>query len=224
MTDSVDVNAIQREGNDFANPALAPAKADRQGRPQAVNALHDLHREQMAAAEPDEPEPWAVLAPIPAGSWRFVTLPGWASTTISLDIPVESDDRDLSIERKNKYKRWLERQIRNGRIAQSEVGKVKDGVAVLEADKAVYDLLGEYHINFLPVRDASGKRRKQAEYVTSEKVVADYIRGRLNRGDFPEIVEDIRPVMVEIDGELTEMMPVSEAGRRRVAMAAAAAG
>ena len=209
-----DTTQIQREGNDHLNPTLAP----RANQPYAE--MFQLQREQSAAAEPDQPEQWAALAPIPAGTWRFVTVPGIGNTSIRLDIPVETDDRDQSVIRKNKYKQWLDRQMRQGRIDKSEVGK--DGM--LRADKAVYDLVGDYTLNFSPVRDRTGVRRKQAEYVTSEKVVADYIRGRLNRGDFPEITEDIRPMQVMVDGELVEMMPVTEAGKRRVAMAAAAAG
>ena len=209
-----DLNTVQREGLDHLDPNLAP----RAGQPYAE--MFELQRQQQAELEPDEPEAWATLTPLPVGSWRFVTVPGIGGTSIRLDLPVETDDRDESVNRKNKYKRWLDRQIRSGRIEKSDVGK--DGL--LKADSAVFELLGSYTLVFRPVRDATGKRRKQAEYVTTEKVVADYIRARLNRGDFPEIVEDVRPVQVEIDGELVEMMPVTDAGRRRVAMAAAAAG
>jgi len=209
-----DTTAVQREGNDHLNPRIAPLPN------QPYTEMFDLQRAQINAAEPDEPEAWPVLAPIAAGTWRFVTTPGIGSTSIRLDIPVETDDRDESVLRKNKYKQWLDRQVRQGRIDRKEVGK--DGFLI--ADKAAFEIVGEYTLNFTPVRDKTGRRRKQAEYVTDKKVVADYIRGRLNRGDFPEITEDIRPVTVEIDGELVEMLPVTEAGKRRVAMAAAAAG
>ena len=213
MSDRVDTTAAQREGADHLRPETAP-RAD-----QPFAEMFDLQRAQSAAAEPDEPEAWVDLVPLAAGSWRFVTQPGIANTCIRLDLPIETDDRDLSIDRKNKYKRWLDRQVRQGRIAKSEIAK-----DVLKADQAVYELTGEYTLNFTPVRDKTGVRRKQAEYVTTDKTVAAYIRARLNRGDFPGITEDVRPVTVEIDGELVEMLPVTEAGRRRVAMAAAAAG
>ena len=217
MSERVDTTAIQREGNDHLNKDTAP----RSDQPYAE--MFALQRDQINAAEPDEPEPWAVMTPIAPGSYRFVTSPGIGGTAIRLQIPVETDDRDESVLRKNKYKQWLERQVKQGRIDKSEVVNAKDFYG-LKADKAVFDIIGEYSINFTPLRDRGGRRRKQAEYVTNEKVVAAYIRGRLNRGDFPEITEDIRPVVVEIDGVPTEMMPVTEAGKRRVAMAAAAAG
>jgi len=215
VSDNVNVEAIQREGLDHLSkdPKVAP----RPGQP--FTEMYDLLREQQAEAEPDQPEPWAVMAALPAGTWRFVTVPGIGGTSIRLDLPVETDDRDLSVNRKNIYKRWLERQIRQGRIEKSEIGK--DGL--LKADLAVYEAVGTYNLNFVPVRDGKGKRFKQAEFTTDDKVVADYIRARINRGDFPEIVEDVRPVMVEIDGQQIEMMPVSETGRRAVATAAAAA-
>lgn len=215
MSDSVNVETIQREGLDHLSndPKVAP----RPGQP--FTEMFDLVREQQAAAEPDESEPWAVMSALPVGTWRFVTIPGIGGTSIRLDLPVETDDRDLSVNRKNKYKRWLDRQVRSGRIDKSEVGK--DGS--LKADQAVYDILGTYSISFQPVRDGTGKRFKQAEFSTDEKVVADYIRARINRGDFPEIVEDVRPVVVEIDGQKIEMMPVNETGRRAVATAASAA-
>lgn len=214
MSERVDPTAVLNEGSDHLKKSTAP----RPDQPYAE--MFALQRQQSAEAEPEEPEAWAVLAPIAPGTWRFVTTPGIGGTAIRLDIPVETDDRDESVNRKNKYKRWLDRQMRQGRIDKSEVGKH----GILEADQDVYDLTGEYVLNFTPVRDKDGRRRKQAEFVTSEKAVAAYIRGRINRGDFPEITEDIRPVMVEMDGELVEMMPVTAAGKQRVAMAAAAAG
>ncbi len=122
--------------------------------------------------------------------------------------------------RKNKYKQRLDRWERQGKITKTDRGK--DGL--LKADAAVYEAVGAYVLNFQPVRDGKGKRFKQAEFTTDDKVVADYIRARINRGDFPEIVEDVRPVMVEVNGQQIEMMPVSETGRRAVATAAAAAG
>jgi hypothetical protein len=216
VSDSVNVDTVQREGLDHLSndPRVAP----RAGQP--FTEMFDLVREQQAAADPDEPEPWATLTAIPAGTWRFVTIPGIGGTAIRLDIPVETDDRDESVRRKNKYKQRLDRWERQGKIAKADRGK--DGL--LKADQAVYEIVGTYNLNFTPVRDGKGKRFKQAEFTTDDATVAAYIRARLNRGDFPEIVEDVRPVMVEMNGELVEMMPVTEAGKRRVAMAAAAAG
>jgi hypothetical protein len=216
VSDSVTVENVQREGLDHLSndPRVAP-------RPnQPFTEMFDLVREQQAAADPDEPEPWATLTAIPAGTWRFVTIPGIGGTAIRLDIPVETDDRDESVRRKNKYTQRLDRWERQGKIAKTDRGK--DGL--LKADQAVYEIVGTYNLNFTPVRDGKGKRFKQAEFTTDDPTVAAYIRARLNRGDFPEIVEDVRPVMVEMNGELVEMMPVTEAGKRRVAMAAAAAG
>ena len=216
VSDSVNVEAIQREGFDHLSkdPNIAP----RPGQP--YTEMYDLLREQQEAADPDEPEPWAVMTALPVGTWRFVTIPGIGGTSIRLDLPVETDDRDESVRRKNKYKQRLDRWERQGKIAKTDRGK--DGL--LKADQAVFEALGTYNLNFQPVRDGKGKRFKQAEFTTDDPVVADYIRARINRGDFPEIVEDVRPVMVEMNGELVEMMPVTEAGKRRVAMAAAAAG
>lgn len=216
MSDSVNVEAIQREGLDHLSndPSIAP----RPGQP--FTEMYDLLREQQEAAEPDEPEPWAVMSALPVGTWRFVTIPGIGGTAIRLDLPAETDDRDESVRRKNKYKQRLDRWERQGKIGKADRGK--DGL--LKADLAAYEALGTYVINFQPLRDGTGKRFKQAEFATDDKVVADYIRGRINRGDFPEIVEDVRPVMVEVNGQKIEMMPVSETGRRAVATAAAAAG
>ena len=157
-----DTTVIAREGTDHLNRATAP----RPDQPYAE--MFALQRDQINAAEPDEPEAWPVLAPIAAGTWRFVTTPGIGSTAIRLDIPVETDDRDESVLRKNKYKQWLDRQVRQGRIDKKEVGK--DGFLI--ADKAAFEIVGEYTLNFTPVRDKTGRRRKQAEYVTSEKMVA----------------------------------------------------
>ena len=213
--DNVNVEAVQREGNDHlsSNPSIAP----RPGQP--FTEMFDLAREQQAALEPDEPEPWAVMTSLPVGTWRFVTIPGIGGTSIRLDLPVETDDRDESVLRKNKYKQRLDRWERQGRIAKTDRGK--DGL--LKADAAVYEALGTYNLNFQAVRDGKGKRFKQAEFTTDDPVVADYIRARINRGDFPEIVEDVRPVVVEVNGQQIEMMPVNETGRRAVATAAAAA-
>lgn len=216
VSDSVNVEAVQREGFDHLSkdPKIAP----RSGQP--YTEMYDLLAEQQAAAEPDKSEPWAVMTALPVGTWRFVTVPGIGGTAIRLDLPAETDDRDESVRRKNKYKQRLDRWERQGKIAKGDRGK--DGL--LTADQAVYLALGTYVLNFQPVRDGKGKRFKQAEFTTTDKVVADYIRARINRGDFPEIVEDVRPVMVEVNGQQIEMMPVSETGRRAVATAAAAAG
>jgi hypothetical protein len=193
------------------DPSIAP----RPGQPFTALA------EQLAAqAAADGPEPVISPAALPLVAetdWRFRTYPGRASATIALRIPVESDDIDDNVKRKNKYKRWLDRQVTQGKIDRSEIGK--DGL--LKADKAVFDLTGEYHIHFRPVR-VGGKRAMEAQYTTDQKVIADYIRSRLMRGEFAgEIYEDVRPMTVEVGGQRIQVMPADETARKAMAAAAA---
>jgi hypothetical protein len=215
MSERVDVQANLREGSDHlsGNPNLAPAPN------QPFTEMTDLLAAQAASAEPELLKVPVALKALGAHEWRFRTTPGRNGASIRLDIPVESDDTDDNLKRKNKYKRWLDRQVNQGRIRKDEIGK--DGL--LRADKAVFDLLGEYTLIFTPVRQPGGRRAMEAQYVTHEKVIADYIRGRLNRGDFAgEIYEEVRPVAVEINGQTVYMMPADDTARQ--AMAAAAAG
>jgi hypothetical protein len=215
MSERVDVQSNLREGSDHlsGNPTIAP----RSGQP--FTDMSDLLAAQAGSAEPEQLKTPVALKALADHEWRFRTKPGLNGATIRLDIPVESDDTDDNLKRKNKYKRWLDRQVNQKRIDRSEVGK--DGL--LKADKAVFDLLGEYNLIFTGVRLPGGRRAMEAQYVTKEKVIADYIRGRLNRGDFAgEIYEEVRPVAVEINGQTVYMMPADDNARQ--AMAAAAAG
>jgi hypothetical protein len=218
MSERVDVQANLREGSDHlsGNPNLAPAPN------QPFTEMTDLLAAQAASAEPELLKVPVALKALGAHEWRFRTTPGRNGASIRLDIPVESDDTDDNLKRKNKYKRWLDRQVKQGRIDKKEVVN-KDGFYGLKADKDVYDLTGEYVLIFTPVRQPGGRRAMEAQYVTHEKVIADYIRGRLNRGDFAgEIYEEVRPVAVEINGQTVYMMPADDNARQ--AMAAAAAG
>jgi hypothetical protein len=213
LSERVDVSSVETGALPQGNPDVTP-RAD-----QPFMEIYDLQRAQAAASEPDVPKQPVVLKPIGEHQWRFRTMPGRGSCSVRLDIPVELDDVDDYLKRKNKYKRWLDRQIKQGRIAKEEVGK--DGF--LKADKAVFDLLGEYTLFFTPVRAPGGRRAMEAEYVTKDKLIADYLRGRLNRGDFAgEIYEDVRPMTVEINGQHIQVMPADDNARQ--AMAAAAAG
>lgn len=215
MSERVDTTEAMREGTDHlsTNPEIAP----RAGQP--FTEMSDLLAAQAAAAPPEVAKQPVALKPVGDYEWRFRTTPGRNSTAVRLSIPVETDDADENVKRKNKYKRWLDRQIKQGRIDKSEVGK--DGL--LKADKAVFDLTGEYSLIFKPVRQADGRRAMEAQLVTKEKLIADYMRGRLTRGDFAgEIYEDVRPVAVEINGQTVYMMPADDTARQ--AMAAAAAG
>lgn len=212
MSERVNTGAISREGADHLRPNLAP-RAD-----QPFTELPDRLAAQAAADEPEVPKTPVALPYVDDHEWRFRTYPGLGSAAIKLNIPVESDDMDDYLLRKNKNKRWLDRKIKQGRYDRTDVGK--DGF--LKADKAVFDLLGEYHLNFKPVTK-DGKRQMEAQYVTREKVVADYIRGRLANGEFAgEIYEDVRPIEVEVNGQRIRVVPADESAR--VAMAAAAAG
>lgn len=193
---------------------------------QPYTELLDMMSAQAASEEPVVERP-ATLHPVGDGEWRFLTRDGIANTSITLRLPVLGDDIDENAKRKNVYKRWLDRQVRQteegrkpaGAIYRSEVGK--DGM--LKADKAVFDITGEYQLRFHPARDVDGKRRKIAEFVTRDKTIAAYIRGRLERGEFAgEIKEDVRPMEVEINGQRIKVMPADDSAR--LAMAAAAAG
>jgi hypothetical protein len=222
LSERVDTNAVMREGNDHlsGNPSLAP----RSGQP--FTEMTDLAAAQAAATEPEKAEPIR-LAPIAHGEWRFVTVDGRAGATVTLNLPHLNDDIDDNVKRKNIHKRWVDRKIKQTKEGRLTVGMIyptdvgKDGM--LKADKAVFDLLGEYHLVFTPARDLDGRRRKIAEFVTRDKVVADYIRLRLSRGEFAgEFFEDVRPMTVEVNGQFIQVMPADDTARQ--AMAAAAAG
>jgi hypothetical protein len=220
LSERVDVQATLREGNDHLSPSLAP----REGQP--FTEMTDLLAAQAAAALPEVKRP-IQLVPIPSGAWRFVTKDELAGATVTLRLPHLTDDVDDNVRRKNIYKRWLDRMIKQTEEGRRSVGLIhrtdvgKDGM--LKADKAVFDLTGEYSLSFKPARDKDGRRRKIAEFITRDKVIADYIRLRLSRGEFAgEIFEDVRPMEVEINGQVISVMPADDNARQ--AMAAAAAG
>lgn len=211
MSDNVNIATVE-QGTDHLSrdPRIAPQPN------QPFTALSEMLASQYEG--PDEPKQPVALPLVGEQEWRFRTKPGRASTSMSLRLPIETDDVDENVLRKNKYKRWLDRQIKQGKIDEKERGK--DGL--LKSDKAVFDLLGEYHIKFTGVR-VNGRRAMEAQYTTTEKVVADYIRGRLEKGEFAnEIYEEVRPVTMSINGQVGRFLPADEA--TRLAMAAAAAG
>jgi len=209
------VAAVQREGADHLSndAAIAP----RPGQP--FTELSEMQMQQAAEEEPVMPSQPINLDPVGAGRWRFRTVPPIGSFQIRLDIPVESEDRDENIRRTNRMKQWTQRQVDQGRFARGEVGK--DGI--LKADRAVFAAIGRYTLVFTPVRTKSNLRAMEAEFVTEQKIIADYIRGRLTRGDFAgEVYEDVQPIEIEINGQQVLVAPANETAR--LAMAAAAAG
>lgn len=207
MSDNVDLGTDHLS----SNPNIAP----RPGQP--FTALAEQLAAQAAADGPEQAKAPAVLPLVAETEWRFRTYPGRPSASVALRIPIESDDVDDNVKRKNKYKRWLDRQITQGKIDRSEVGK--DGL--LKADKAVFDLTGEYHIHFRGVR-VGGKRAMEAQFTTDKKVIADYLRSRLMKGEFAgEIYEDVRPMTVEIDGQRIQVVPADDTARKAMAAAAA---
>ena len=213
--DTTEIRQRQQSGSDHlsTDPAIAPRPG------QAFTALSEMQMAQAAAEEPEVPKAPVPLPPVGKHAWRFRTAVGNSSFQIRLDIPVDSDDRDENVKRINRVKGWTQRQVDKGRFRRDEVGK--DGL--LKADQAVHKITGEYTLVFTPVKNKEGRRAMEAEYVTSNKVIADYIRNRLNRGDFPGVVyEEVQPVMVEINGKQVLMSPFDETAR--LAMAAAAAG
>lgn len=213
--DRTNVAAVQREGADHLSndAAIAPQPG------QPFTELSEMQMQQAAEEEPVMPSQPVKLDPIGAGRWRFRTTPPIGSFQIRLDIPVESEDRDENIRRTNRMKQWTQRQVDQGRFARSEVGK--DGI--LKADRAVFAVTGRYTLAFTPVRTKSNLRAMESEFVTDQKVIADYIRGRLARGDFAgEVYEDVQPIEIEINGQQVLVAPANETAR--LAMAAAAAG
>lgn len=154
----------------------------------------------------------AVLAPLADGHYRFRTLPRLErkSFAIKLRLPQAMPESDNYESMYRLYRRWLDRQIAQKKIDKSELRNQTE--KLIEADLAVRDAIGKYRIVFTRVRNA-----REAAFVTDSRVVADYIRMRMRRGDFPEIYEETRPLELRLNGKQIRVQGASEADQRAIA-------
>ena len=104
-----------------------------------------------------------------------------------------------------------------GATKPGEKGSINAARKALKADEEVLERTGEYYIRFTPIRG-----RHEAMYETTDPVVASYIRDRLP--EFPQLYEEVGPMLVEVNGEMIEVLPANDHARQTMAAAAAIAG
>ena len=149
------------------------------------------------------PKPVA-LPPVGRGFSRFRTKPGRRRTTIYLRLYIEDPNPEVNIKRKNIWERAQKQKFGD------------NWKKVLEMDRKVFAETDQTEFKF----DSIGNEQ-EAQFVTSNPLIAEYIRMRLP--DYPYIYEEILPFMVEHGGEMIEVMPTTIAGMQAAARAQAGA-
>lgn len=138
------------------------------------------------------------LAPVTPGHFRFRTKPGRRRTTVYLRVYQDHPVSETNVRMKNAWER-------------SKLHAYgKDWKKEIQPDQDLYKATGMTEIAFEPIGESA-----EAEFVTDDPQVAAYLRYRLP--SLPHIYEEIQPMMVEVNGELVEVMPTTIAGQQKVA-------
>lgn len=195
--EKANVSQVMKEGGDFGPNAPAPGDQNVGG---FLGMVSELKAETKA---PKERVP-AAMVHIREGEFRFRTRPGYRNTAIKLRIPEHSDDDIINGKNRDRWKKWARRN--NIELKELEQWDIK-----------VYDLIGEPYIYFRPVRG-----EQEASYVTTNALVASYIRKRIAAGDFGNVIyEDVAPIEIEINGVKQLFVPANDKAREAVAFAQA---
>lgn len=154
----------------------------------------------------------AVLLPLQEGRWRFRTHAKLERKTFAVKLRLpqampESPKYDMYY---RSYLGWINRMVKSGQIDKTELKNQSE--KLLKADLEVRDRIGKFRIVFSRIRG-----RRECMWETDDKVLADYMRMRINRGDLPEIYEETRPLTLQLDGRDVRVEGMSDADRRVIA-------
>ena len=179
---------------------MDPTKfADGQQQPFRTRASEDL-RAQRGKQSEGAPPP-VVMAGLDRGRTRFRTKEGHRQVLISFLNPHCQPESEQWEKLYPGYRRWIQNQQKQGKIDKSELtGKYQ----LIARELEVLDEIGKYYIRLRPVAG-----RHTAVFETGSPVVADYIRWRIRRGDFPMIYEETRSFEVIIGGRSISLRPES---------------
>lgn len=178
-----------------------------------ISRMMDEERAELRAdfineARTPQPTPLTPLAP---GMFRFRTRATALKKRfeIALLIPHVGKDAPGYDDAMERYRRWAQRQMDQKKIPKEEfVGRDK----LLRRDVEVFKHLHDYRMRFSPIR-----KTRECVYTTDNPVVADYIRWRMSLGHVPQVVEDVRPLLITINGVQYPAQITDEAGQRELA-------
>jgi hypothetical protein len=135
------------------------------------------------------------------GRVRFRSKVGRRQVIIPLFRPhVHRDNPEWDTYYKG-YRRWLMREEKRGRITK-EMYEPKD--KLLHMEIAVMEVIGKYFLRMVPVAG-----RQECVLETSEPAIADYMRWRISRGDFPYVYEETRNFELVVNGQVIQLKPNS---------------
>lgn len=144
-----------------------------------------------------------VMPAVQPGRVRFRSKDGRRHVLISLLIPHYHEDSPDFDQAYKAYRRWTKRQIDKGLLSKDELFGQK---LLIKRELDIIDKIGGYMIRFRPIAG-----RHECVYETSDPDIADYIRWRIARGDYPDIYEETRDFELVVNGKTIKLRPSSMA-------------